>query len=229
MSDRPTVKRFLGQALRQTGERAGRLIHERGDFIETESWQEVSSNPDYVRYQPSGWSILPRALRGEDVGPGDVFLDYGCGKGRVLCQAARRRFDRVVGVELSDELAAIARRNLERNRSQFECQSFEIVTADVVDFEPPTDVTYAYFANPFSGTAFTTAIDGLLRSYDARPRDLRIIYVNPMQEAALLATGRVRHVRTSRELRQAIVARVAPRRVPYEDPTKISIYSVEPA
>lgn len=218
----------VGKAVRALGELAGRLAYERGDFIETASWQEVSDNPEYLRYEPSGWTLLPRALKGEQIGRGDVFLDFGCGKGRVLCQAARRPFGRVVGVELSDELAAIARQNLERNRAQFTCRKFEVITADVVDYEPPADVTYAYFGNPFEGVAFSAAIEGLLRSYDKQPRDLRIVYANPMQEPTLLATGRVRHVRTSRGLRRALVARVAPDRLPYEDITKVSIYAVEP-
>ena len=42
----------------------------------------------------------------------DVFLDLGAGKGRMLLAASRYPFRRVIGVELSDRLAAIARSNV---------------------------------------------------------------------------------------------------------------------
>src|SRR5882672_929842 len=45
-----------------------------------------------------------------------VFVDYGCGKGRVLVLAAERPFLRVEGVELSDDMHRVAVRNVARAR-----------------------------------------------------------------------------------------------------------------
>ena len=53
------------------------------------------------RYEPSPWLSLRSALRVCKVTPGDVFIDLGSGKGRVVLQAAEYPFKRVLGVELS--------------------------------------------------------------------------------------------------------------------------------
>jgi len=55
-------------------------------------------------YEGSGWLDLRRMLRPGEVKPGDVFLDLGSGKGRVLMLAARYPFARVIGVEVSETL-----------------------------------------------------------------------------------------------------------------------------
>ena len=56
------------------------------------------------------------------------------------------------------------------------------MTANVSEWDPPDDITHAYLYNPFSGSVFEAAVAGLLRSYDRRPRDLKIIYVNPADD-----------------------------------------------
>src|SRR5262249_16540884 len=48
---------------------------------------------------------------------GLTFVDFGSGKGRALLCAAARPFKRIVGVEWSTDLCAIARRNVELFRS----------------------------------------------------------------------------------------------------------------
>lgn len=152
-----------------------------------------------VQYIPSGWLVLPRILKTGDVGPHDVFLDYGSGKGRAVLQAARRYpFKRVIGVELSDELNQIARANLERERARLRCQDVELITADAVDYIPPPDVTVAFFYNPFTGALFDRVIARLLDSIDHNPRPVRIILVYPECHDRLMATGRVELIRRRR-------------------------------
>jgi SAM-dependent methyltransferase len=155
-------------------------------------------HPDRVTYQPSGWRYLRRGLRGLDVGPSDVFVDFGAGKGRVLCQAARYPFARVIGVEISDRLADVARANVDRNRHRFTCQAVEVVTADAVDYQIPDDLTVAYFYHPFAGRTFETVIDRLVESIERKPRRVTIVYACPGLERYILASGHFRLARTSR-------------------------------
>jgi SAM-dependent methyltransferase len=116
-----------------------RRVSTRGRQIELDHFE-----PDNVQYEPSGWSYLPRALRHIPVGPEDVFLDLGAGKGRVLYQAAKRPFKRVIGVEIAERLASVARANLDRNRGELRCQDIEVVTSDATDYRIPDDVTVVY-------------------------------------------------------------------------------------
>jgi len=123
-----------------------------------------------------------------------VFCDFGSGKGRVVCQAAKYRFARVIGVELSEELNRIARENVARHRT-VRAGRVEIVTADVLDWPIPDDLSVAYFYNPFVGEIFHTVVTRLIESFDRHPRRLRILYVNPREHQYLLSTGRIRPVR----------------------------------
>ena len=156
------------------------------------------AHPDRVRYRPSEWRTLRRILRPGEVGKGDVFVDFGSGMGRALLEAAEYPFRRVVGVELSQQLNDIAVRNVERRLAHLRCKQIQVVTADVVDYAVPDDVTVAYLANPFKGEILSAVIDNLISSFDRRPRELRLIYNFVREESRLLDTGRVRKVREGR-------------------------------
>lgn len=153
-------------------------------------------------HKPSEWTVLPRILRKREVASDDVFIDFGSGLGRVVFQAAAGYpFRRVIGVELSEQLNNVARRNVAKNLHRLRCQDVTLVAGDVLDYEIPDDVTVAFFANPFTGTVFATVLARLLASVDRKPRQLRIIYRNPVEHEMLLSTGRVRPVRRLRGFR----------------------------
>jgi SAM-dependent methyltransferase len=154
-----------------------------------------------VRYEPSSWWDLRRALRADDVAEDDVFLDLGSGKGRVVLQAARYPFRRVIGVELSPQLTEVAARNLTMVRSRVRAGHVELVTADAVDYEVPDDVTVVYIYNAFRGPVFDAAIGQILASVDRAPRHVRLIYRTAVEHERLLATRRFRPTRTVRGLR----------------------------
>lgn len=146
-------------------------------------------------YRPAGWLSLRRTLSPREVTDRDVFVDLGSGMGRVVLQAARYPFRKVIGVEISEILHDIARENIDRSRQRLRCRDIELVHADVLDNELPDDVTVVFLYNPFQGQGFATVIERLLQSVERNPRPLRIIYVNPVEERLLLSTGRIRRVR----------------------------------
>jgi predicted RNA methylase len=116
----------------------------------------------------------------------------------VLEAALLYRCARVVGVELSPDLAAIAHSNVERNRRRLKTPRVEIAISDVLEYPIPDDVTIAFLANPFTGLIFGHVINELLASVDRAPRRLRIVYCVPVEEARLLQTGRIRRVASAR-------------------------------
>ena len=147
---------------------------------------------EYNRYEPSAWWYLRSAIKRRDVAPDDVFVDFGSGLGRVLYQAARLPFRRVVGVEVSPALADESRTKLEQVRERLRCQDVEVVCADAAEFTVPDDMTYAYFYHPFGGRTFDRVMDNIIESMDRRPRSVRLIYVCPAMEDVILGTGRFR-------------------------------------
>jgi SAM-dependent methyltransferase len=185
-----------------------RRLFERGEFIETASEARLEDyrldDPERVRYVATGRFVLPRVLRRIGVGPDDVFLDFGSGKGRVVYQAAQFPFKRVIGVEIAEELNRIARYNVDHNRDRLACGDVELVTADAVGYQVPDDVTVAYFYHPFEGQTFARVIDNLVASLDRSPRLLRVIYVYPKSVDLLLKTGRFELERKMRAPRPAL-------------------------
>ena len=148
------------------------------------------SDPDNVGYEPSGWLTLPRALAPSSVTGDDVFADLGCGKGRVVLQAAIwYGFKRVIGVELSPDLAAAARANVERNRKRFRAVEVEIDEVDVLSWEIPEDLSVVYLHNPFTGDLFSKATERLAVFARRRGRALRLVYINPIEHDRLIAAG----------------------------------------
>jgi SAM-dependent methyltransferase len=105
------------------------------------------------------------------------FLDYGCGKGRVLMEAADAGFKRVEGVEFSPELCDIARTNVahfeKRRRNP---SSIKVVQADAALYDPPADMGVFYFFNPFDEFVFRTVVDRILESLRRCPREAWLIY-----------------------------------------------------
>ncbi len=170
-----------------------------------ETGEEVSRaelglpDPRSTRYAPAGVTRLRRILPPWEVSDEDVFIDFGSGKGRAVLQAALHYpFRRVYGVELSEPVFEIAQRNLDTCRDRLRCPDVRLIHGDAIDFEIPDDVTVAFFFNPFVGDLFETVVTRLLESVDRRPRRLRIVYGNPVEEAVLMKTGRVRLVRRLR-------------------------------
>jgi SAM-dependent methyltransferase len=147
-------------------------------------------------FAPTPWRLLRHLLPASEVSRDDVFVDFGCGDGRVLLEAAEQyRFRRVVGVELVPDLAAAARRLLDENRHLLRTPEWEVVCADVRDFEPPDDLTVAYFFDPFTGPLFDAVMGRLEASVERAPRSVRIVYVTPTELGRVLRSGQVRRLR----------------------------------
>jgi SAM-dependent methyltransferase len=123
---------------------------------------------------------------------GDVFLDAGAGKGRVLLVAATHPFRRVIGVELAEDLAAVGRRTIERNRDRLRCGNVRMVTGDILDYEIPDDVSVVYLFSPFLDHVFRGFFEALTASVDRSPRPVHLLYNYPSEHVYLLSTGRVR-------------------------------------
>ena len=121
--DRGSVQKSAAYSVvRASKNRLAWLVFERG-LADTGGTVEVEElgleDPDHKRYEASSWTWVRRALRRCQVRPTDVFVDFGSGKGRVVWQAAQYPFARVVGVEISAQLNAVARRNIEGNLNPF--------------------------------------------------------------------------------------------------------------
>jgi precorrin-6B methylase 2 len=174
---RPAAARLLD--LIRGIETSRRISAEQLGFVGTER----------INYRPTGWRSLKPVFRRIPTSAEDVFVDFGSGKGRVVLEAARHPFRRVIGVEISPELHEIAKQNLQRSRQLRRCPTIELVNSDALEYPIPDDVTVAYFFNPFRGRTFDSVTRRLAESVERTPRRVTIVYMNPLEEQTLLEAG----------------------------------------
>jgi precorrin-6B methylase 2 len=174
--------------------RWGDRIFDRGLGTADRETTAEHAHSDRVHYVPSPWHVLPRTLRYVRASSDDTFIDFGCGKGRVVHQAARWPLRRVIGVEISPTLAEQARSVVAAHAHQHKCSDVEIVVCDAAQYRVPDDVTIAYFFHPFGGETLDKVLRAIVESIDRRPRRVRMIYIVVAGEASVRATGRFRHV-----------------------------------
>ena len=144
---------------------------------------------DGVRYETVPYSLLRRYIARLPLNRDDVVYDIGCGMGRPLCLFARMGVRRCVGIELSPELAGIARRNADVLRHPK--SAIEIVQGDaaLADY---SDGTVFFLHNPFGAQTMRSVIDRVHQSLTLHPRVIRVLYLYSVQEAVLQESGWLR-------------------------------------
>ena len=156
----------------------------RSDYATWAEPEELGLDPARSnRYTPSGFRFLRSALDQLSIDAGDRILDVGCGKGHAMRTLLRYPFARVDGLELSPELAAIAHRNLRRHHSRS-----RIYVGDAGDFGAAyTEYNWFYLYNPFPEIVVRVFLSEL--DVDLHPREIFIIYCNPIHSDLLLEKG----------------------------------------
>ena len=110
-----------------------------------------------------------------------TFVDFGSGKGRALLLASDFPFKRIVGVEFSPALVQIARQNVRKfHRDSQQCRDIEPVCVDALEYPLPEGPGVYYFYNPFDREIMERMIARIEQSYRERPREIYILYANPM-------------------------------------------------
>jgi hypothetical protein len=139
-------------------------------------------------YYPISYRDLRRIMRRFEMRPGeDVFIDFGSGMGRVPIFMAMYPFRKVIGVELSGELHAIALANLERARPRLVCTNVEFVQTDARAYTIPDDASLIYFFMPFGLDVLRDVIGNVIESGRRAPRSIQILYCYPVTGAVRIA------------------------------------------
>ncbi|WP_373489570.1 hypothetical protein [Blastomonas sp.] len=130
------------------------------------------------RYQASNGADMPGwfADLGVDFAA-TTFIDYGCGKGRALFEAAQFPFARVIGVEFAAELVDIALHNRDIIKAKGGLNApVDVLCMDAALYEPPADVPLVcYFYDPFDDAVMAPVADRL----STLSQPITIIYLEP--------------------------------------------------
>ena len=110
-----------------------------------------------------------------------AFVDLGCGKGRALMVASEFSFARLVGVEISPNLAEVARRNAaviglrDPRRTPI-----EIHVGDATTVRPPGERVVYFMYHPVGRALMETLVDGLERQLANGLQHAFLVYYNPV-------------------------------------------------
>ena len=144
------------------------------------------------RYQPSSiWahSVLRKYLTGK-ITDRDSIIDIGCGKGRMLYFFSQFPFRHVDGLEYSQALIEIAQNNFAILRTLRKVgDSVRIFQGDAALYDAYDDYTYFYLFHPFTEVIMTPFIHHVKESAARQPRDIYVLYHNPVYHDLLAAEG----------------------------------------
>jgi cyclopropane fatty-acyl-phospholipid synthase-like methyltransferase len=133
---------------------------------------------DSEQYSTLSYSLIWRILDHLALGPSDIFVDIGCGKGRMLCCAARYRVEHVLGVDLSEPFCAAARENARRLRGRKAPISVQTSAADEFDY---SSASVLFFFNPFGEATMAPLLTKIGREVT---REVRVAYAQPAHDDA---------------------------------------------
>ncbi len=111
------------------------------------------------------------------------FVDIGTGRGRVVLEAARHPFRRVIGVEFAEELCAAAEENVAMlSLGEIQAGRVGVVHADATEWVPPSGPTVFFLYNPFDAHVMKRFLNQMLADHDRNPRPMIFLYLNPDEE-----------------------------------------------
>lgn len=146
----------------------------KGDYPEIDSRHGDSFWYESKSYYLNWLYLRPARLRKDD-----VVYDIGCGAGRLLFVAALSGVKRCVGLELSEKLSTLARRNVANIRCVR--TPIEIRQADAAA-EDYSEATVFLLCNPFGAGTLGTVLDRIAESFASNPRTIRFVYIDPTAE-----------------------------------------------
>jgi SAM-dependent methyltransferase len=122
------------------------------------------------------------ALHDQEIRPSEFsFLDFGCGKGRMLLLAVEAGFGAVIGVEFAPELVRVAMENLRFYRGRRRRPT--IFCADATTFPIPMGPVVLFMFNPFKGPVLEAVADNIKRSFSEHPREMFVVYLVPQPDS----------------------------------------------
>jgi SAM-dependent methyltransferase len=184
------------------------------------------ANWDYgIEYLPIEPGVFRQIIAASGIDPRRyVFLDFGCGKGRAVLLASEYPFRKVVGVEFAPELVEIARRNLGAYRSTTQqCKDVEVVCLDATKYPIPDEPVALFLYNPFEAPLMEQVVASVARSLGESPRDLVVLYANPVLDSmwqVVPGLTKVRHVAEGDDTERYSIYATGPAGHP-ADPTRV--------
>lgn len=162
--------------------------------------EDISYYKDMYQNQVSFYGRLERMVSYLKLNSEDIFIDLGCGEGRVVFFLALQNIKKVIGIEIDKGLIDSARRNLDNLK--FHRSHIDLIQTDAAEYEFKEETVFFMF-NPFGRKTFTQVRNHIRKSLIANPRNIRIVYYGPAYHSLLndqewlMLEGRIEEERCS--------------------------------
>lgn len=115
-----------------------------------------------------------------------AFVDIGCGKGRPLAVASESSFQRIVGIEIAPDLAAVARSNAAILASRFPDRTrVEVEIGDATTPVAPGECVVYFMYHAFGAALTTRLVASIERKLQDGLRHAFFVYYNPVHGEVL--------------------------------------------
>jgi cyclopropane fatty-acyl-phospholipid synthase-like methyltransferase len=132
---------------------------------------------DAFSFETTAHTTISKTIRFVHLNRDDVVFVFGCGKGRTVCHFARKKVRKVIGIEISDELSKIAKKNiitLKGKKAEVEIRNEDAAVTDV------SEGTVFYMFNPFGEKTLKSVIQNIEKTHKSSGKSIKIIYVRPL-------------------------------------------------
>jgi histone methylation protein DOT1 len=148
-----------------------------------------------VYYEPTPTRLFRHIMRRLDIAHERfTFCDLGSGLGRTLLLASDYPFRSIVGVEFSETLHRMAEANIRVYRSRRQrCFAIKSICMDAAKWPIPDTPTVFFLYNPFLPPVMTQVLANLEASLARTPREVVVVYYNPLSAHVIEAFGFLPH------------------------------------
>lgn len=134
------------------------------------------ANCDALNFQVNAHTTIIKTINQIKLNENDIVYVLGCGKGRTVCHFARKKIQKVIGIELDKDLSEIAKQNI--NSLRCRRAEAEIINNDAI-FVDMSRGTVFFLFNPFGETTLRNVLKNIETSHN-KETSVTIVYVNPV-------------------------------------------------
>lgn len=160
--------------------------------VSAEELQAAGDHPALAHVSLYGGSqpgVLREVLAGLPRLEASVFVDLGCGKGRPLLVASEFPFRDIVGVELSQELATVARANAALVASRHPQRTrVRVEVGDATAYPLPAGDLVLFLYHPFGTQLVQKVVQAVEAALAAEQRTIYVVLYNPVNGACFDAS-----------------------------------------
>lgn len=156
------------------------------DLVKMVTTQESGYTNQDFNYTSASYDItLDFLLRKLNIDQNDSILDLGSGKGAAIIIMSEHKFKNISGVELSDIVYNIAKKNLEK----LLIENVNIIHSNATELLCIDNYNYFYLFNSFTGKTLEHFISNLKESYQTNKRLIKILCVGNVDVKCLDDAG----------------------------------------